>query len=132
MDAERRNHEQQARSASDDQMRDVSPSTGDPGRDQRSEVMGRGEATPLLANEDSRRFLLRWKAIQTKFVDEPHRSVQEADELVAELMNKLTSEFADARSGLESRWEREDNVSTEDLRTTLQRYRSFFKRLLAA
>jgi hypothetical protein len=132
MDAERRDDDRQAQPGNNEPMRDVAPSTGDPGRDQRSEVMGRDEATPLLANEDSRTFLLRWKAIQTKFVDEPHRSVREADELVAELMNKLAAEFSDARSDLESRWEREDDVSTEDLRTTLQRYRSFFKRLLAA
>jgi hypothetical protein len=31
---------------------------------------------------------------------------------------------------LEKQWDRGDNVSTEDLRVALQRYRSFFDRLL--
>ncbi|MFZ0296800.1 MAG: hypothetical protein WAM13_00490 [Candidatus Sulfotelmatobacter sp.] len=77
--------------------------------------------------EDSRS---QWCKIQTAFVDEPHWTVQGADKLVAPVMQRLAEGFANERSGLEKRWDRGDNVSTEDLRLALQRYRSFFDRLL--
>src|SRR5580704_857730 len=44
--------------------------------------------------------------------------------------SKLQTGFVDERSALEKQWDRADNVSTEDLRVALQRYRSFFDRLL--
>jgi hypothetical protein len=46
-------------------------------------------------------------------------------------MKRLAEVFAQERSGLEQQWDRGDNVSTEDLRVALQRYRSFFDRLLS-
>ena len=69
--------------------------------------------------------------VQTAFVDEPRRAVEQADGLVAAAMKRLAEVFAEERSGLEKQWDRGDNVSTEDLRVALQRYRSFFHRLLA-
>jgi len=63
-------------------------------------------------------------------VDEPRQTVAEADKLVAVVMQRLAEGFANERSGLEKQWDRGDNVSTEDLRVALQRYRSFFDRLL--
>jgi hypothetical protein len=36
------------------------------------------------------------------------------------------------RSTLEEQWSREEKVSTENLRVVLQRYRSFFDRLLGS
>jgi len=50
--------------------------------------------------------------------------------LVAEVIKQLANSFAKARSELEGQWGRGDNVSTEDLRVALQRYRAFFDRLL--
>jgi hypothetical protein len=75
---------------------------------------------------------MRWKDIQAEFVDEPTKAVQEADALVAELMQRLAMMFATERAELENRWSGGDQVSTEDLRQGLRRYRSFFERLLAA
>ena len=72
-----------------------------------------------------------WSAIQAAFVDEPRRAVEQADSLVASAMKRLAEVFAEERSKLEHQWDRGDNVSTEDLRIALQRYRSFFHRLLA-
>ena len=69
--------------------------------------------------------------IQTQFVDEPRRSVEQADELVASAMKRLAEIFANERETLEQNWDRGDDVSTEDLRVALQRYRSFFDRLLS-
>ena len=87
---------------------------------------------PLLPEDDAARFRERWTAIQTGFVDEPREVVRDADALVAELMQRLAQGFADERSGLEAQWDREEEVDTEDMRLALQRYRSFFERLLAA
>ncbi len=91
------------------------------------------EATqPLLPREELEGFRRRWEQIQVGFVDEPRRSVEEADGLVAEVMQGLAGSFSDERSRLESQWDRGDEVSTEDLRLALTRYRSFFNRLLEA
>jgi len=84
----------------------------------------------LIQDRDRVGFLSRWKEIQSDFVDEPRGAVSEADGLVAELMQHLAGSFADVRSGLEAQWDRKEDVSTEDLRVALQRYRTFFKRLL--
>jgi hypothetical protein len=86
---------------------------------------------PLLPENLLGEFRSRWDEIQTSFVDEPRRSVEEADSLVAELMQNLARSFADERQNLEAQWGRGDDVSTEDLRVTLQRYRFFFSRLLS-
>jgi hypothetical protein len=88
-------------------------------------------ATPLLAQDESADFKRRWDAIQASFVDEPRRAVEEADSLVANAMKRLAEVFASERSNLEGQWDRGDDVSTEDLRVALRRYRSFFGRLLA-
>jgi hypothetical protein len=85
----------------------------------------------LLAADEAGNLRSRWDAIQTGFVDEPRRAVEQADSLVAEVMQRLAQLFADERSKLEGQWSRGDNVSTEDLRVALQRYRSFFDRLLS-
>jgi hypothetical protein len=70
--------------------------------------------------------------VQAGFVDEPREAAKEADSLVAELMQKLADSFAKEREKLEGQWDSGDDVSTEDLRIALQRYRSFFNRLLSA
>ncbi len=88
------------------------------------------QPTPLFAESEVGDFRSRWSNIQAGFVDEPRRAVEDADNLVASLMKKLAEGFANERSRLEKQWDRGDNVSTEDLRVALQRYRSFFDRLL--
>ena len=93
----------------------------------------RASAQPaqLLATDELQTLRSRWDSIQTGFVDEPRRAVEQADTLVAEVMQHLAQLFADERNKLESQWSRGDDVSTEDLRVALQRYRSFFDRLLS-
>ena len=88
-------------------------------------------AAPLFATEEAQGLRGRWDAIQTSFVDEPRKAVEQADSLVATAMKRLAEIFADERAGLEGQWDRGDDVSTEDLRLALQRYRSFFGRLLS-
>lgn len=86
---------------------------------------------PLLSESETNQLRGEWQAIQTGFVDEPRHAVEQADELVARAMKRLAEVFASERSQLESQWDQGDNVSTEDLRLALQRYRSFFGRLLS-
>jgi hypothetical protein len=85
---------------------------------------------PLFSESEMGDFRSQWSKVQTGFVDEPRRTVEDADKLVAAVMQRLAEGFANERSGLEKQWESGDNVSTEDLRVALQRYRSFFDRLL--
>jgi len=87
---------------------------------------------PLFESADRDRFGDRWTTIQAAFVDDPRDAVKEADTLVAELMQRLAETFSTERSRLESQWDNDEDVSTEDLRIALQRYRSFFDRLLSA
>jgi hypothetical protein len=89
-------------------------------------------ATPLFSDSDINDLRGRWSNVQAGFVDEPRHAVEEADKLVAAVMKRLAEGFANERSTLEKQWDRGDNVSTEDLRVALQRYRSFFDRLLNA
>jgi hypothetical protein len=86
---------------------------------------------PLFPNNELEGLRNRWSEVQTAFVDEPRSAVEKADGLVAAAMKRLAEVFAEERSKLEQQWDRGDNVSTEDLRIALQRYRSFFQRLLS-
>jgi hypothetical protein len=89
------------------------------------------DATPLFPAAELDGLRNRWNEVQAAFVDEPRRAVEQADGLVASAMKRLAEVFAEERAKLEQQWDRGDNVSTEELRVALQRYRSFFHRLLA-
>jgi hypothetical protein len=89
------------------------------------------QASPLFSGPESQEYRSRWDRIQVSFVDEPRHAVEQADELVAATMKHLAEMFAKERATLEQQWSRGDQASTEDLRVALQRYRSFFDRLLA-
>src|SRR5437667_9484982 len=123
-----------AESAGDQRPADRPTSTAEVAKDlDRSE---RGGTTTddttitLFPEKEADDFRTRWTDIQTGFVDEPRRSVEQADALVAEVIKRLANSFAEERSKLEGQWGRGDDVSTEDLRIALRRYRSFFDRLL--
>ena len=87
--------------------------------------------TPLFAADAAESFRSRWQDIQTSFIDEPTRAVEQADSLVAEIMQQLAKTFADERAHLEEQGAHGKDISTEDLRMALRHYRSFFDRLLS-
>jgi hypothetical protein len=89
------------------------------------------EAAQLLDPQDREAMTQRWRDIQANFVDQPRQAMQDADALVAGLMQQLAQMFSQERAQLEGQWSRGDQVSTEDLRVSLQRYRAFFERLLS-
>jgi hypothetical protein len=88
-------------------------------------------ASAVFAVDEAAGFRTRWEAIQTGFVDEPRKAVEEADVLVAQVIKRLSEIFAAERTRLEEQWDRGDQSSTEDLRLALRTYRSFFDRLLS-
>ena len=88
-------------------------------------------AATLFPESKANDFRKRWTDIQTGFVDEPRRSVEDADSLVAQAMKRVAEVFAEERAQLERQWSQGQDVSTEDLRVALRRYRSFFDRLLS-
>ena len=107
--------------------------------DQQTEFNGAAGAAPIKESETAQLFVpseaqdfrTKWQGIQGGFVDEPRKAVQDADALVAAAIKRLADMFADERSKLEHEWDRGDDVSTEDLRVALRRYRSFFDRLVS-
>jgi hypothetical protein len=119
----------------------VATTAESPGRDDRhggdETAAGRMSApddptdVALLDSADQESFRQRWSDVQARFVDDPQGAVQTADGLVAELMQSLARGFSDHKSRLESHWQSGETPGTEDLRQALQRYRSFFDRLLA-
>jgi hypothetical protein len=96
------------------------------------QVRGAGIVTPLFSDSDVGDLRSRWSNVQAEFVDEPRRAVEEADQLVATVMQRLAEGFARERGSLEKQWDSGETASTEDLRMALQRYRAFFNRLLNA
>lgn len=86
---------------------------------------------PLFTPQVCDEFRHRWDQVQFSFVDDPKRAVREGDELVAQVMKSLAQTFSQERTRLEKELGQNDASSTENLRVALQRYRSFFQRLLS-
>jgi hypothetical protein len=84
----------------------------------------------LFADHELSELQSRWADVQAAFVDDPKDSVQQADGLVNDVVEYITTKFSHARSQLEEQWSRGEDASTEDLRVALTRYREFFQRLL--
>jgi hypothetical protein len=84
----------------------------------------------LVTAERAQSYSARWDEVKGEFVDEPRQAVVKADALVGELLDELGQLFTQQRRGIEQDLDN-DEVSTEDLRVALRRYRSFFDRLLS-
>jgi hypothetical protein len=113
--------------------RDRIPQTERPVEQPQSRGADAGSSTEdsLFAPSDLSGLRSRWDDVQAGFVDDPRKCVQTADGLVSDTVEQLTNNFSQARSRLEEQWARGEDVSTEDLRLALKRYREFFDRLLA-
>jgi hypothetical protein len=89
------------------------------------------EPMPLFSESEMGDFRSQWSNVQTKFVDERRRTVEDADKLGAAVMQRLAEGFANERSGLEKQWG--TMVTTCPLRTCASPYSvidPFFDRLL--
>lgn len=90
----------------------------------------REEAEALLPEQEAEDYRNAWGEIQGRFVDDPQGAVRDADGLVAEVMQTLAGVFSEHKKELENQWRKGEQVATEELRLALQKYRSFFGRLL--
>lgn len=106
----------------------VEPVAAEPGAAS-GEPAANGES--LFGGTDLAGLKARWDDVQAAFVDDPRQCVQKADHLVSDVVERLTSGFAQARTQLEEQWSRGQEASTEELRVALKRYREFFQRLLS-
>ena len=102
------------------------PTTSTPGPPQHET----STSETLFAGDDAADLRARWAGVQAAFVDDPKECVQKADHLVSDVVEQLTTGFAEARSRLEEQWSLGEEASTEDLRVALMHYREFFDRLL--
>jgi hypothetical protein len=100
-------------------------------RDDEPRVRETPLGTSYLGDGKSDESWQRWRQIQGDFVDDPRNSVAEAHALVSELIDGIVQRFEGEREQLEQRWSQGEDVSTDDLRLCLQRYRDFFGRLLS-
>jgi hypothetical protein len=119
----------------DDISRDARPPVSDreverPRPEREMGDLEHAERTALFEPTQLSEFKGRWSEIQASFVDEPQRAVQQADALVSDVISRIADSFGRERTQLEQQWDRGGDVSTEELRQALQRYRSFFSRLL--
>jgi len=85
----------------------------------------------LFPEDELHNFRARWDQVQTSFVDEPRKAVEQADNLVANVVKRIAEQFSAERDKLEHRWDKGDEINTEDLRQTFRSYRAFFDRLLS-
>lgn len=114
-----------------DELEDQRIEPPEPDREEQHALEGHIDQSSLLAKNAESEFRTQWDSIQISFVDEPRKAVEQADSLVTQVMQHIARTFSDERKNLEAQWSRGDNVSTEDLRIALQRYRTFFSRLLS-
>ena len=111
--------------------REVTPPTRPVADTRPTMPVGEDRPSSLFAGNEADDFRHRWADIQTGFVDEPRQAVERADALVAAAIKRLAEMFAHERANLEQQWAKGGDASTEDLRVSLKRYRSFFDRLLS-
>jgi hypothetical protein len=100
-------------------------------RFQRVERHDEDQLPELFDTNTTADFQEQWLTIQSCFVDDPRSAVAQANALVDDMINRIVQSFDRARQNLETQWEGQGEPSTEDLRKTLMRYRSFFHRLLS-
>jgi hypothetical protein len=113
-----------------------------------------GEATGALGDfsdltygnliPDAGQFTAQWQQIQFRFVDDPHGSVTEAADVVAQVTAKMEAAIqerqraiedrqhaiAEQQRSLRGRWGEGTNADTEALRETLRMYKTFLDQLI--
>ncbi|MEU7899903.1 hypothetical protein AB0B45_44580 [Nonomuraea sp. NPDC049152] len=87
--------------------------------------------SPALFDQDLEQARTRWRDLQTTFVDDPRQAMEQADELVEEIVTTLTSSLTTRTSELRDRWKNTDQSDTEQLRLTLRDYKATLEQLLA-
>ena len=63
-------------------------------------------AAGLFGSQEAGELRARWEKIQIEFVDEPRKSVEQADQLVACVTERLAKMFQEQKDRLEGEWAR--------------------------
>ena len=93
---------------------------------------------------DAAHYTEQWQQIQFRFVDDPHGSVTEAADIVAQVTAKMEAAIqerqraieerqraiAEQQRSLRGRWGEGANADTEALRETLRMYKTFLDQLI--
>jgi hypothetical protein len=93
---------------------------------------GPGDVSDLTSGSllpDASEFRERWQQVQFRFVDDPHGSVTEAADVIAQVTARLEAAVAERQRSLRARWGDGTNADTETLRATLLMYRTFLNQL---
>ncbi|MFI7002307.1 hypothetical protein [Nocardia sp. NPDC050175] len=86
---------------------------------------------PLFADTDLDQLRTQWREVQGTFVDNPRDAVTQADQIVTDIVYKLTTAIAERKRVLEEHTSGAQDGDTEELRQALRGYRGFFRRLLS-
>jgi hypothetical protein len=82
------------------------------------------------AGSDAHELQERWLAIQSDFVNDPHRSVAAAADLVQQAIDRMVADLKQRESSMRGNWD-SSSADTEALRKALVDYRQFLDRLAA-
>ena len=94
----------------------------------RSKTSGESSLISKREMEDLRG---RWTTVQSTFVDNPQKAVEEASALVSSAIKEIDEWFKSQRIQIDKQLSKGTSATTEDLRVALQQYRDFFDRLLS-
>lgn len=87
------------------------------------------EPATLLDADSAQGFRDRWRDVQLRFVDDPHAAAGEAQALVEEAIQALSSALAAQKTTLGG-WQDAGSADTEQLRMAVRNYRDFLDRVL--
>ncbi|MDG4805053.1 hypothetical protein [Micromonospora sp. WMMD980] len=88
-----------------------------------------GDAATLFAADAAQGFRDRWRDVQLRFVDDPKAAVGEAESLVEEAIEALSTALREQRTKLGA-WQESGSSDTEQLRVAVRGYRDFLDRVL--
>jgi hypothetical protein len=88
------------------------------------------EPITWLNRDEMEKLRSRWVSIQAQFVDQPRGSVEQAETLVADAVERIQQVLTEQQTRLSEQWCNHEDASTEDLRLTMQNYRTFLNRIL--
>ncbi|MCX5120768.1 hypothetical protein OG992_26655 [Micromonospora sp. NBC_00362] len=108
---------------------DTSPTLESAGTSRSAGSTVAAEPATLLDTDTAQGFRDRWRDVQLRFVDDPQAAAGEAQSLVEEAIQALSSALAAQKSTLGG-WQDAGSADTEQLRMAVRNYRDFLDRVL--
>ncbi|MFI6782910.1 hypothetical protein [Micromonospora sp. NPDC050276] len=108
---------------------DTSPTLESAGTSRPAGSTVAAEPATLLDTDTAQGFRDRWRDVQLRFVDDPKAAAGEAQSLVEEAIQALSSALAAQKSTLGG-WQDAGSADTEQLRMAVRNYRDFLDRVL--